>query len=191
MSGRGEEIDELALEAVRVLELVDHDRAEAQLLAVADRLVVAEEVARASWRSSKSSADSRSFAAAYASGELVQELLQQVAVLRATLVERGLLDGLAGLLVRGGALAARARSPRGRAGAPARGALEQLERGAAGAARCVGRAGVVGEAARRLAQLLDALREAGPLAELELELAARGAQRLVDRVSIRRRPAAP
>ena len=42
-----EQIDELGLEAVRVLELVDHDRSEAQLLDLPDLLVVAQEVARA------------------------------------------------------------------------------------------------------------------------------------------------
>ena len=36
--GSGQQVDELALEPVRVLELVDHDRAEAQLLALAQRL---------------------------------------------------------------------------------------------------------------------------------------------------------
>ncbi len=41
-----EQVDELALERVRVLELVDHDRPEAELLGLADPLVVAEEVAR-------------------------------------------------------------------------------------------------------------------------------------------------
>src|SRR5205823_4367952 len=43
----GEEVDQLALQAVRVLELVDHDRAEAELLACADRLVVAQKIASA------------------------------------------------------------------------------------------------------------------------------------------------
>ena len=40
-----QEIDEVRLEAVRVLELVDHDRAEAELLDLPDRLVALEEVA--------------------------------------------------------------------------------------------------------------------------------------------------
>ena len=38
---RGDEVDQLALQTIRVLELVDHDRAETQLLPLADRLVVA------------------------------------------------------------------------------------------------------------------------------------------------------
>src|SRR5205085_1442060 len=42
-----DQVDQLALEAIRVLELVDADLAEAQLLARADRLVVAKQVARA------------------------------------------------------------------------------------------------------------------------------------------------
>src|SRR5205085_10268002 len=42
----GQRIDQLALQPVRVLELVDHDGAEPQLLTLADRLVVAEQIAR-------------------------------------------------------------------------------------------------------------------------------------------------
>ena len=42
-----DQVDHLALEAVRVLELVDADLAEAQLLALADRVVRREQVARA------------------------------------------------------------------------------------------------------------------------------------------------
>ena len=42
----GEQVDDLALEPVRVLELVDHDRAEAPALALAHAGVVAEQVAR-------------------------------------------------------------------------------------------------------------------------------------------------
>ena len=45
--GPGQQVDQLALEPVRVLELVDHDRAEAQPLALAQRLVVAQQVAGA------------------------------------------------------------------------------------------------------------------------------------------------
>ena len=42
-----EEVDQVGLEAVRVLELVDHDRAEAELLHLPDRFVVAQELAGA------------------------------------------------------------------------------------------------------------------------------------------------
>ena len=43
----GQEVDQLALQSVRVLELVDHDRPESQLLPLADRGFVAEQVTRA------------------------------------------------------------------------------------------------------------------------------------------------
>src|SRR5207244_8849984 len=43
----GDHVDKLALQPVGVLELVDHDRPEAELLALADRLVVTEQIARA------------------------------------------------------------------------------------------------------------------------------------------------
>jgi hypothetical protein len=42
----GQQVHEFALEPVRVLELVDHDRPEAELLLLPQRLVVAEQVAR-------------------------------------------------------------------------------------------------------------------------------------------------
>ena len=75
----GEQVDQVALERVRVLELVDHDRAEAELLGLADLLVVAASRSRASsWRSSKSSADSRSLAARVLGGEQVEQLLEEV-----------------------------------------------------------------------------------------------------------------
>src|SRR5262249_24090290 len=45
LGAAGEEVDQLALERVRVLELVDHDRAEAQLLRLAHAHVVGEEIA--------------------------------------------------------------------------------------------------------------------------------------------------
>ena len=41
-----QQVDQVCLEAVRVLELVDHDRAEAELLQLPDRFVALEEVAR-------------------------------------------------------------------------------------------------------------------------------------------------
>ncbi len=41
-----QEIDDVALQAIGVLELVDHDRPEAQLLRLADRVVFAQELAR-------------------------------------------------------------------------------------------------------------------------------------------------
>ena len=59
-----------------------------------------------SWRSSKSSADSRAFACGVPLGEQRQQLLQERAVARGGLVERGLLDCAERLAVRGGAVAA-------------------------------------------------------------------------------------
>ena len=57
-----QQVDELALEAVRVLELVDHDRAEAQLSRSRISALSRSRLRACSWRSSKSSADSRAFA---------------------------------------------------------------------------------------------------------------------------------
>ena len=124
-----------------------------------------------SWRSSKSSADSRAFSARVREGEALEQLLQEVAVARGRLVERGLLDRAPRLLVRDGAVGPEPEAGEVEQPVGPRVALEQREQ--------LGRR-LVGQRARRLAQLLEALGEVGTLADAELELAARGAERLVD-----------
>ena len=49
----------------------------------------------ASWRSSKSTTDSRRFAAAYSDAEALEKLLQEIAIVRRELLERRALGGLA------------------------------------------------------------------------------------------------
>ena len=164
--------------------------AEAQLLALAQRLGRSRRRSRArSCRSSKSSADSRSFAAAYASAKRSSSSCSSSRSRERELVERGLLDGLARLLVRRRALAARAQAAAGRAAA--RGAARQLverERLRRGALRAVGRARSAARHSAASRQLGEPLVEPRPLAELQLELAAGRAQRLVD---ARQHPAQP
>ncbi len=176
----GDEVDQLALEPVRVLELVDHDRREAQVLALADPLVRAEEVARVELQVLEVEhplAPLRRFVRAC---EAFEQRLEQVAVANRELVERRLLDDLARLLVRRGALAA-AHLVRGEVEQAVRGrrACEEVEHPRSVRALELGRARVGGEAARRVAERLDPLGERCPLAELEHELAACRAQRLV------------
>src|SRR4029453_17114813 len=91
--------DQLALEPVRVLELVDADLPEAQLLARADRLVVAEQVASPQLEGvviERGLAVLRSLVAAL---EPLQQLLEQLAVARGDGVQRSLLDRAPGLVV--------------------------------------------------------------------------------------------
>ena len=101
-----EQIYELALEAIRVLELVHHDRAEAELLALPDLLVVAEQVAGAELEILEVERGLAILGLLVRAGETVQELLQQIAVGRGQFVQRRLLDPLSGLFVARRALAA-------------------------------------------------------------------------------------
>ena len=103
----GQQIDELALESVGVLELVDHDRTEAQPLTLAQRLVVAEQVAGVQLQILEVERRLALLRGRVLGREAVQELLQQLAILQGQLVERRLLDRLARLLVARRPLAAR------------------------------------------------------------------------------------
>ena len=94
----GEQVDQLALQPVRVLELVDHDRAEAPALALADLGVLAQELARQQLQVLE--VERRLAVLGLAVGAVVgeQELLQLLAVARRERLERGLLDRVPRLL---------------------------------------------------------------------------------------------
>ena len=93
-----EQVDELALQPVRVLELVDHDRAEAPALALADLGVVAQQLARQQLQVLE--VERRLAVLGLAVGAVVgeQELLQLLAVAGGERLERGLLDRCARLV---------------------------------------------------------------------------------------------
>jgi len=101
-----EKIHELALEAVRVLELVDHDRLEAPALAPADLLVVAKELAHEKLEVLE--VERRLAVLGGAVGAVVgeQELLQLPAVARGERLEGRLLDGVPRFFVAFGGIAA-------------------------------------------------------------------------------------
>ena len=82
MSEPGEEIHELALEAIRVLELVDHDRAEAELLALPERAVVTEQVARPQLQVLEVERRLAVLGGRVGVREAEQQLLQQLSVLQ-------------------------------------------------------------------------------------------------------------
>ena len=95
----GEQVDDLALEPVGVLELVDHDRAEAPALALAHGRVVAEQVAGRELEILEVEPRLPVLRCPVREAEAVEKLLQQVAVAGGQIVERRLLDAAAGLLV--------------------------------------------------------------------------------------------
>src|SRR5205823_1803041 len=84
-----EQVDQVALQAVRVLELVDHDRAETKLLRLAHLLVVAEQVAREELQVLEVEGRLALLRGRVLGGEEIEQLLQQLAVARCQLLERG------------------------------------------------------------------------------------------------------
>src|SRR3954447_207984 len=97
---RAEEVDEVALKPVRVLELVDHDRAEAQALPLPNLRVVAKEVARLQLEILEVERRLAHLRGRVRGREALEQLLQKCPVTRGRSVEGGLLDALARFLVR-------------------------------------------------------------------------------------------
>ena len=102
-----QQVDEVALQPVRVLELVDHDRAEAQLLGLAHLLVVPQQVAREQLEVLEVERGLALLRGRVLGREQVEQLLQELAVARGELVERRLLEPVARVAERGGAVAGR------------------------------------------------------------------------------------
>ena len=104
---RPQQLDDLGLERVRVLELVDEDLAEAELLALADLGMRAEEVARLELEILEVERRLARLRLGVLRRERVEQLLEERAVAGRRLVERGLLDRRERFAVRRGAVAAR------------------------------------------------------------------------------------
>ena len=173
----GEGVDQLALEAVRVLELVHHDEPEAELLGLAHGRVVAKQVARHELEVLEVERRLARLRGRVLVGEAAEEILEQVAVAGGELFEGHLLDALPGLLVGGGALTAR---PQVAQVEQALGRAVEVERPAGVRPLQLRRRRVVGKALRSLPQLGQTLLEARPIPQLEDELAPGRAERLVD-----------
>ena len=94
------EIDELALEPVRVLELVDHDQPEAEPDGVAHALVVAQEVPRGELEILEVDDGLAALGRVVLAREPLEQLLEELAIVRGELLERRLLDRLSLVLVR-------------------------------------------------------------------------------------------
>ena len=163
----GDQVDHLALEPVRVLELVDADLPEAQLLLLADPIVVAEQVPRAQLEILEVERRFAVLRRLVRPLEGLQELLEERAVAGGDDVQRRLLQRLPRLLVVVVALDRVTGEVEQRLGH--RPAVEQLDE----AGRLVGVAGGCPHARDRVV-------EPGRVAERQLERPARGAQRLVD-----------
>ncbi len=173
----GEQVDQLALEGVRVLELVDHDRAETELLGLADPAVVHQQVAREQLQVLEVERRLALLPRRVLGGEQVEQLLQQILVARRRDLERGLLDALPRVLEARRPRAARAQ--RLQVGQEL-GQRREVESGPRRGQLRLGRRRVVDQAARRLAQVLERSGELRRLPELERQRPPRGAQRLVD-----------
>ena len=178
--GVRDEVDELALQPVRVLELVHHDHPEPQLRRLAHRRVVAEQIACGELEILEVDDRLTTLRRRVLRAEPLEQLLQEVAVRRGQLLERRPLHGLPRGLERGSP-AASTRERRQidellRRGAARRDAKRLARVPTLGLGRrCVGdeRLGLGAERRHRA-------RDVGPLAQLELERASGGAKRLVD-----------
>ena len=164
------------MQTVGVLELVDHDRAEAQLLRLAHARVVAQEVAREQLKVFEVERGLTLLRGRVLVGEQIEQLLQELAVASRELLERRVLHAVACSAKLGRAVAACGKLE-----------VEQLlgvgterERGVGGRELILGRLGIGGEHLRGGLQLGEALGHAGLLAEVERQVAPRRAKRLVD-----------
>ena len=183
---RIELVDDLALEPVRVLELVDHDRPEAKALAAPHRLVLREEIAGAELEILEVERALRVLRALVRVVEEREQLLQQVPVADRSDVERRLLQREPQVLVRGEAILAAALDRdlgQVEQEVDMRLAVQQLDGASEDCARVVrpGLAVRLRECPRRgCSQLRDPLVELRLLLEAELERPAGCPQRLRD-----------
>src|SRR5205823_4864481 len=161
-------------------ELVDHDRPETELLYLADRFVVTQEVTCAQLQVFEVERGFAVLALLVGGGETGEQLLQQISVGRRELVQRRLLETAARLLVACGPFPPKPQIAEVEETVRRRIRLEIGKRLPRRLSLCVAGAVVVSEAASRFAKLVDSCGETRVLAELENELASRGPQRLVD-----------
>ena len=159
--GRPQQVDDLRLQAVRVLELVDEDRAEARLLALAQLGLRAKKVARLELEILEVERRLARLRLGVPRGEQRQQLLQERAVAGRGLVERGLLDGRERVAVAGRAVTARLEAAEAHqpVGPPI--ALQQLEQLRRVPLLALRRVRIGGERGRCGAQLVDPLTSSG------------------------------
>ena len=175
-----QEVEQLGLQPVRVLELVDHDRAEPLPLAGADRRIVAEQVPRPELEILEVDRRLRVLGVRVRLAERRQELLQELAVAGGELLERGGDQHVARLGERGGPRPARLHVREGEQALGKGRRLEQLQRRGGGRLLLIRGAHVVAQSRGSLAQRLDPLLQRRARLRLEHELAPGRAKRRVD-----------
>ena len=186
--GVGDEIHELALQPVRVLELVDHHEAEAQPDRLAHVVFVPEQIARSELEILEVDGRLAPLRTGVLVREALEQLLEQIAVVCGELLEGSALDGLARELVGLGPHAAALQ--RSEVDDPCRGRAFGHDPGRLGRGVDLGRSRrrVRSESVRLCAERRDRTGEARSLSQLEHELAPGRAERLVD---ARQHPAEP
>ena len=175
-----QEVEQLGLQPVRVLELVDHDRAKPLPLAGADRRIVAKQVARPELEILEVDRGLRVLGVRVRLAECRQELLQELAVSRGELLERGGDQHVACLGERGRPRPARLHVREREQALGKRRRLEQLQRLGGGGLLLIRGAHVVAQSRGSLAQRLDPLLQRRARVGLEHELASGRAKRRVD-----------
>ncbi len=174
-----DQVDDLALKRVRVLELVDHEEAEAKPDRVAHLLRVAKKISGGELKILEVDRRLATFRSGVLVSEALEQVLEQVAVMRGQLFQCRAFDRLPRELVR----------RRARPSSVERREIDDTGSGGAGhRAQRFGRRGslargcglVRGKRDGLLAKGSDRLRERRTLPELQHEISPGGAQRLVD-----------
>ena len=177
---RLEQVEQLRLQAVRVLELVDHDGAEPLPLALPDLRVVPEEIAGAELEVLEVERGLAVLRVRVGGREGREQLLQKLAVPGGQLLERRSDGGVARLREARRARAAHLELAEREEPLGERRRAEQVERRLGRVTLQLGRVGVGNEAVGRLADAVHALAEAGAGTRLEDEISTRRAERRVD-----------
>jgi aryl carrier-like protein len=183
-----QQVDDLGLQAVRVLELVHEDRAEALLLALAQLRLGPQQVARLELEVLEVERRFACLRLGVPLGEKRQQLLQERAVARRGLVESGLLDRAERLAVGRGSVPASPEAAEAHQPVRPQIASQQLEQLGGRALLRLCRVRVGDERGGSGAQLVHTLSELRPRRHGQVELAPRRAQRLVH---ARQHPAQP
>jgi hypothetical protein len=168
-----EKVEELGLEAVRVLELVDHDRAEPQPLALPDRLVVPEQVSRLELKILEVDGRLALLRVGVRGRERRQQLLQELAVARRQLLERGSDHRVPRLREAGGPRTARLEVAQGEEPLRKRRLPHELQRRGGGCAMGIGCLRVVAKRGPGLTERVDPRFQGRPRTRLQHEVATR------------------
>ncbi len=179
-SSSAQQVDQVRLKAVRVLELVDHDRTESKLLHLSDLVVVLEQLARAQLQVFEVERRFTILGGRVGGRESRQQLLQQLSVAGGELLQRERAHLVPRVVERRRPCSARARVRQFEQSLGQAGRLQQVDHVTSRCPLQIRGLPVGGERLRFGEQVDDRVVEALGHAGLELELASRRAQRVVD-----------